>query len=176
MKTLSMVVAGLLMAAFLSTGLVQPAFAKDKKEKTASARIEKDKKVSLEYKLTVDGTVVDQSAPDKLFQYTHGNNMIIKGLEVALEGMKVGDTKKVTVESKDAYGDVRQEGFFKFPKSKIPEGTDLKKGQVITLMNTEKKPIKAVVWGFEGEEIVLNANHPLAGKTLNFDIKVMSIE
>ncbi len=148
----------------------------DAKAKTSSGKIEKDKKVTLQYSLTVDGAVVDASTPEKPFQYVQGTNAIIKGLEAALEGMKVGDSKKVTVEPKDAYGEVNPQAFMAFPKSKVPEGVDVKKGQVIGLTNEKKQQIKGVVWDFKDDKIILNMNHPLAGKTLNFDVKVVAIE
>jgi FKBP-type peptidyl-prolyl cis-trans isomerase 2 len=170
MKKLLAVAVGFAM---LGLSVVSPVLAADK---AASARVEKGKLVTLDYSLTVDGNVVDKSTPEKPFKYVHGSNMIIKGLEAALDGMKVGDSKKVTVEPKDGYGEVVPNAFFKFPKSKIPSDVQLKKGQVVTLMNPEKKPVKVVVSDFEGDDVVMNANHPLAGKTLNFEIKIVSIE
>jgi len=142
----------------------------------ASDRIEQGKKVSLEYKLTVDGAVIDQSTPELPLQFVFGDGKILPSLEKALEGMKAGDEKKVTIEPKDAYGDVNPQAFVEYPKSRIPEGTPLEKGRVVDLVKDKSQIVEATIWEIQEENVLLNMNHPLAGKILDFDVKVVSIE
>ncbi|PIW62155.1 MAG: peptidylprolyl isomerase, partial [Candidatus Omnitrophica bacterium CG12_big_fil_rev_8_21_14_0_65_50_5] len=84
--------------------------------------------------------------------------------------------KKVTIEPKDAYGDVNPQAFVEYPKSRIPEGTPLEKGRVVDLVKDKSQIVKATIWEIQEENVLLNMNHPLAGKILDFDVKVVSIE
>ena len=139
--------------------------------------IEKGDTVSIEYTLKLDKMgVVDSNVGSSPLTFEQGSHKIVPGLDKAVLGMKVGDSKKVTVPPEEGYGSVVNEAVVEVDKSKIPEkshkvgtilqGKDPKTGQVFNAQVIEVKD----------DKIVLDLNHPLAGKTLFFDVKVMDIK
>ena len=134
------------------------------------------KRVKFEYNLKVDGKLIESTSEAESLEYIHGQGQIIPGLASALTGMKVGEEKIVVVEPKDGYGDVVQEAIQAFPKEVFGGDADLAKGMVVELDTPDQGKVPAVVWEVKEEEVVLNFNHPLAGKTLEFDVKVVEVE
>lgn len=143
-----------------------------------AVRIEDGKKVKFDYTLKVDGQVVDTSEKEgrQPMEYTHGEPRIIPGLEKELKGMKAGDTKRVIVEPAEAYGELDQKGFKIVPLDQFPPDFKAEVGRVIAVKTEEGRDIASTIWEVRENELVLNFNHPLAGKTLNFDIKIVSVE
>lgn len=131
--------------------------------------------VSMEYTLRVDGKVVDSSAGGDPLEYLHGVGNIIPGLEREMDGMAVGDSKKVIVTAEDGYGEVDEEAFIEAPRSEFPEDMPIKPGVELELSGPEGQPMYARIESLEGKTVVLNMNHPLAGKELHFDIKVVGL-
>jgi FKBP-type peptidyl-prolyl cis-trans isomerase SlyD len=145
------------------------------KEETTSPAIQKGSKVELEYTLTDDGgKVLDSNKGRKPLTYTQGERQIVPGLEKALDGMHVGEEKKVTVTPADGYGEVNPNAVTEVPKEKIPAdalkvGTELVgKDQSGAIKYVRVKEIKE-------KTVVIDMNHPLAGKTLYFDVKVLGV-
>jgi FKBP-type peptidyl-prolyl cis-trans isomerase SlyD len=138
--------------------------------------IQKGSQVSFDYTLTVDGDVIDTSKGKEPLQYTHGEGKIIRGLAKQLEGMKVGDEKRVVVEPQEGYGQVNPAAFQEVPKSRL--SSDLKPETGMHLQVKDQTGNTALVKITEVKEdvIVVDLNHPLAGKTLTFDVKIVSIE
>jgi FKBP-type peptidyl-prolyl cis-trans isomerase 2 len=141
-----------------------------------SMTIEKGKKVSFDYTLTVDGQVVDSSKEREPLSYVHGEGKIIPGLASELEGMKEGQEKTVEVSPEDAYGKEDPEAFKEISKGSLPEGLEPKTGMMLQMQGPEGQPVPVKVAEVKDEAVVLDLNHPLAGKTLNFDVKVISVE
>jgi FKBP-type peptidyl-prolyl cis-trans isomerase 2 len=101
--------------------------------------------------------------------------MLIPGLEKELTGMKVGGEKHVTVKPEEGYGPVNKEAFQELPKEKIPpEGQ--KVGAILTGQGPQGQPIKARVHEVKEKTVVVDFNHPMAGKTLVFDVTVVDIQ
>ncbi len=144
--------------------------------KTTDVKIEKGKKVKFDYTLKVDGQVVETSKGKEPLAYTQGSQQIVPGLESQLEGLHVGDQKLVTVTPKDAYGEVNKDAFRDFAKTAFPKGMTPEKGMVLELKGPNDQKVPATVWEIKEDKVVLNFNHPLAGKTLEFDVKIVSIE
>lgn len=138
--------------------------------------VENGKKVTFHYTLTVDKKVVQTSEGEQPMSYTHGSGQIIRGLASEIEGMNEGEEKQVTVSAQDAYGEVNPEAFKEFPKSSLPEGLVPQKDLMLQLSSPDGQKIPARISEIKEESIVLDLNHPLAGKDLRFDIKVVSIE
>lgn len=138
--------------------------------------IEEGKTVKFDYTLTVEGETVDTSEGKEPLQYVQGQGNIIPGLESQMIGLKEGDQKKVNVSAKDAYGEMNPELLQEVPKTILPPDVELKPGMMIPLQTKEGKPIPAVVSEIKEETIIFNFNHPLAGKDLVFDIKVVDIQ
>lgn len=137
--------------------------------------IEKGKKVKLEYTGTLeDGTVFDSSEKQgQPLEFEVGAGQIIPGFENAVLGMDKGEEKEITIEAKDAYGEHNPQLIQKVPKDKLP--AEAKEGSVLMLQapTGAKMPVK--IMKMDDNEATLDLNHPLAGKTLKFKIKIVDV-
>ncbi len=133
------------------------------------------KLVKLEYTLTVNNEVVETSVGKEPLQFVVGEKTIIPGLENGLLGLHVGEEKVVTVEPKDAYGEVDAKAFKEFPKSTMPKEAEPKVGMVLQAQAPDGESFPAVIAEIKGDKVVLDFNHPLAGKQLSFKVKVLEI-
>jgi FKBP-type peptidyl-prolyl cis-trans isomerase 2 len=134
------------------------------------------KKVTLDYTLTVDNKQVETSVGKTPLTYMSGEHNIIPGLESQLNGMHVNQEKDVHVAAKDAYGDVDPKAFKEFPVSTLPKGLAPKVGMVLQATAPDGSKFPAVISELKGDKVVLNFNHPLAGKDLIFKVKILKIE
>jgi FKBP-type peptidyl-prolyl cis-trans isomerase SlyD len=132
--------------------------------------------VSLQYTLSgEDGKTIESNKGKEPLKYTHGSNQIVPGLEKNLAGMKMGEEKRVKVKPEEGYGPVDPKGFQEFPKEKIPsEG--LKVGAVLMAKGPQGQQVPVRVHEIKEKTVVLDLNHPMAGKTLVFDVKVLDIQ
>ena len=133
-------------------------------------------KVSIEYTLKLeDEGVVDSNVGEEPLSYVHGKNHIVPGLEKELEGLKVGDTKEVEVSAQDGYGPLNDKAFVEVPKEEIPEEAR-KVGATLQAENPTGEMVYPVVKEIKDETLILDFNHPLAGKTLLFDVKILDVQ
>ena len=142
----------------------------------ADLAVEAGKKVTLDYTLTVDNKEVETSIGKKPLEYVVGDKNIIPGLENAMLGMHVEEEKLITVEPKDGYGDVDPKAFKEFPKTTMPKGAEPKVGMVLQAQAPDGENFPAVISAINGDKVMLDFNHPLAGKQLKFKVKVLKIE
>ena len=138
--------------------------------------VEKGKKISFDYTLTVDGEVVDTSKERGPLSCIHGEGQIIPGLADKLTGMKVGEEKTVEVSPEGAYGNKNPEAFKEISKTSLPEGLEPKVDMMLQMQGPGGQAVPVRVSEVKNESIVIDLNHPLAGKTLTFDVKIVSIE
>ena len=131
--------------------------------------------VSMEYTLRVDDKVVDLSEGQEPLEYLYGMGNIIPGLEREMDGMIVGESKNVIVAAADGYGEMDEEAFLEAPRSEFPADMPIKPGVELELTGPEGQPMYARIESMEGETVRLNMNHPLAGKELHFDVKVVGL-
>lgn len=131
--------------------------------------------VSLEYKLTVDGEIVDSTEGDEPLQFIQGHQNIIPGLERELAGMKVGDSKKVVVPPAQAYGEVDPGNIIDVPRSEFPAEIPLDPGTELEVKNADGEVLSATISAVSKETVKLDFNHPLAGKELFFDVTVVDL-
>ena len=146
-------------------------------EKTNDDRTVKDgMMVIVEYTLKgTDGKVIETNKGKEPMKYIHGKKMMIPGLEKELTGMKVGGEKQVTVKPEDAYGPVNKNAFQEVPKEKLPPN-GLKVGAILAAKSPEGQVVPMRVHEIKEKTVVMDMNHPMAGKTLVFDIKVVDIQ
>jgi FKBP-type peptidyl-prolyl cis-trans isomerase 2 len=138
--------------------------------------IEKGKKVQIDYTLTVEGDVVDTSKGKQPLEYTHGEGMLIPGLENELVGMKPGEAKEVTVAAQDGYGEVVKDAFREVPRSQFPAEITPEEGLRLSMQSPEGQQIPVTIAEVKDDAIVLDFNHPLAGKELHFDVSVVDVD
>ncbi len=138
-------------------------------------KVEDGQVVSMEYALHVDGEVVDTSDGREPLEFIQGTGNIIPGLERELYGMVIGDSKKVSVTAADAYGEVDPDAYADVPRSEFPEEIPVEKGVEIQVRDESNNPLFARIDSFDNESVKLDFNHPLAGKTLNFDVKIVGL-
>lgn len=137
--------------------------------------VAKDKVVHLDYVLTVDGEIADSTAGSDPLPYLHGHHNLIQGLEDELEGMKAGEGKTVVVSPENGYGLVDENAYMDMERSKFPEDFDFSIGKPLRLNTGDGRIVSAVIKEVKDEAIVLDFNHPLAGKTLNFEVSISEI-
>ncbi len=144
--------------------------------KAHSMEVSTGKQVSIEYTLALeDKTVINSNIGAEPLTFIQGSHIIIPGLENALDGMRIGASKQVTVTPEDAYGPVNKDAVSEIEKAQIPEDS-IKVGAVLQGQSPDGRVIIARVVEIKEETVMLDYNHPLAGKTLNFDVRVLAVE
>jgi len=139
-------------------------------------KIAKDSVVSIEYRLHLgDGKIVDESEPGEPLEYLQGHEEIVPGLEQALEGKAAGESLKVTVEPKDGYGDIDPDGVEEVPRSEFPAEMELKAGAILSATDPDGDEVDFLVKEVKGDTVVVDFNHPFAGKTLHFEVTVHGV-
>ena len=132
--------------------------------------------VSFDYTLSdQDGKVLETSQGKQPMTYTHGKGEIIPGLEKELSGMKAGEEKKVQVKPEDGYGPINPQAFQEVPKEKLPPEA-LKVGTVLMAQGPQGQGIPVRVHEIKDTTVIMDFNHPMAGKTLSFDVKITEIK
>ena len=122
-----------------------------------------------------DGSIFDTSRGKEPLTVPLGQNRVIPGFEAALKDMKAGDSTKITIPPSKAYGAFREELVTEIPREKFSPDLELKEGQFLQVTNNMGMVSKVRVKALEGKRVIVDANHPLAGKKLVFDIEVLEI-
>ena len=133
--------------------------------------ISKNIVVTLDYNLEVDGNEID-SGP---IQFLHGYGNIIPGLEREVEGMTLGEEKKVLVKAEDAYGNYDPDLEIDVPLNSFPEDFEIKLGRPLRLQDGDGRVFTGVASAITDDAVKLNLNHPLAGKDLLFNTTVKNL-
>ncbi len=137
--------------------------------------IEQNTVVSFHYTLTdADGAQLETSRGGEAMSYLHGAGNIIPGLEKAMAGRSVGDTFQVTVEPAEAYGEKKAANLQRISAKHFRDARKLRPGQVIGLQ-TQQGPVQVTVVKVGRFNVDVDANHPLAGKSLTFDVEVTAV-
>lgn len=122
-----------------------------------------------------DGEVFDSSQGREPLQFKVGTGEIIKGLEKAVLGMQPGEKKNVTVNPEEGYGNHDKKLLMEMPKVRIPEDISPEKGMPLQLVNKQGQATPVIVTEILDKSVRLDANHPLAGKELSFDLELVEI-
>jgi FKBP-type peptidyl-prolyl cis-trans isomerase SlyD len=138
-------------------------------------KITKHAVAALEYTLTDDdGELLDSSRGRGPLAYIHGIGNLIPGLEQELEGKTAGDALSVRIAAADAYGERDESMVHTVPRDQLPQGAPIKVGMQLQAEGEGGTHVVRVV-GVEADSVKLDANHPLAGVPLNFDVKVVEV-
>jgi peptidylprolyl isomerase len=122
-----------------------------------------------------DGTVFDSSVGKDPLQFTIGTGTVIPGFEDAVIGMDTGDSKTVTIPAEEAYGDRNPDLVMVFEREQIPPELPVEVGQQLQLHQDNGRAVPVVVTDISASDVTLDANHPLAGEDLTFDIQLVAI-
>jgi peptidylprolyl isomerase len=122
-----------------------------------------------------DGTVFDSSRDRGPLEFSIGDNQVIKGFEEAVIGMAEEESKTFTVAPEEAYGQRREDLVITLQRSQIPQNIELKEGLHLQMRQQDGTVFNVMVSGVSEEKVTLDANHPLAGRDLTFEIEVVEI-
>ncbi len=131
--------------------------------------------VSMEYEVKVEGNVVDSNVNQEPLEFTFGSGQIIPGLESRIAELSEGESASIVVPASEAYGEYNEEAMQKIPKEQF-EGIELSIGLPLQGQGPDGNPIQVVVKDILDDEVLIDFNHPLAGKELNFDINIISVK
>ncbi|MCW5875302.1 MAG: peptidylprolyl isomerase [Anaerolineales bacterium] len=137
--------------------------------------VTKDTVVKLAYSLTVDGEIIDMADEKEAIEFLQGHRNIISGLESQLNGMQVGESKWVTVAPEDGYGAVDEEAFDEVPLSEFPEDVTPEIDMELELKDAEGNDMYGRIVSIGEDSVTMDFNHPLAGKELHFEVKVVAV-
>jgi FKBP-type peptidyl-prolyl cis-trans isomerase 2 len=141
------------------------------------AQVQNGDHISINYQGSLeDGTVFDSSDGREPLEFTVGEHQVIPGVEEAVKGMDVGETKTVTVSSEQAYGPHMDQLVQTIERSRIPEHVTPEVGKQLMVRDDQGRTLTLQITDVSDETVTLDANHPLAGKTLTFTIKVVDIK
>ena len=143
-------------------------------------KVEQNKMVGVDYKLTVDGQIADQSRPGQPLEFVFGTGMLLPKFEEAILGKEPGDKVAFTLSPKDGYGEIIAEAIVDLPKNifmvdgKLAEDI-LFVGSQVPMSDAQGNRMMGIVKEIGAETVKMDFNHPMAGKTLNFEVEVVTV-
>lgn len=140
-------------------------------------RIDEDKQITLHFSvLLMDGTVVDSTRDKGPATFKYGDGSLLPGFEKALLGLKVGDKRSVVIETAHGFGERNPANLQEIPRSRFAKEMVLEQGTMISFANAgDGGELPGVVQKIEGESVVVDFNHPLAGRDLTFEVEIIGI-
>lgn len=133
--------------------------------------------VHVHYRGTLaDGSEFDNSAGGDPISFSLGAGEVIPGFETAIEGMSAGEKKTYTIPSDDAYGERREELVFTVGRDQMPADNEIEVGDMLRIGFPDGTSAAVQVAALDGQSVTLDANHPLAGEDLTFELELVSIE
>ena len=141
----------------------------------AAAKLGDTVKINFTGKLQ-DGTVIETSKGRDPLEFKIGEGNVISGLEQGVIGMAAGDKKTIAVSPDDGFGQPREDLVVDLKKSEFPEDVEFGEGAYLNIESSDGKQFKAKVVEIKEDSVILDANHPLAGVTINFDVELVEIQ
>ncbi len=137
--------------------------------------IEVGKTVKVHYKGTLDdGSVFDSSEGRDPIEFQMGSGSLIPGFEAAVAEMEIDETRSVTIPSAEAYGDMNEDMVGEIPRSNLPDDIEPEVGMVLSMHAPDgEMPVRVVA--VDEENLTLDANHPLAGQNLTFELTLIEV-
>jgi FKBP-type peptidyl-prolyl cis-trans isomerase SlyD len=145
-------------------------------------KIEKNSRVKLAYTLKYDGAngeIIEQVSAENPLEATIGEEDLLEKFEEKILGLKKNDTFEITLSPENAYGNYDEEGIVSIPKAELMEdveGVEISEGEIVPIITDDDEEMEAVVLEIDGDIVTLDFNHPLAGETLYFSGKVVSVD
>jgi peptidylprolyl isomerase len=132
--------------------------------------------VSVHYKGTLDdGTIFDSSEDGDPISFRLGEGEVIPGFETAVEGMSIGDAKTERIDAENAYGPRRDELVFRVSREQLPDNSEVEVGDMLRIGFPDGSTANVQVAEMDDASVTLDANHPLAGKDLTFELRLVAI-
>lgn len=122
-----------------------------------------------------DGTTFDSSAGREPLEFELGSGMVIPGFDLGVSGMAVGEKKTINIPAAEAYGEKNEEMILEFPRAQFPADMTPEVGMQLNMSNNQGQNFPVVIVEVKDEVVMLDANHPLAGKELIFDLELVEI-
>lgn len=139
--------------------------------------IENGQKVKIHYTGTLDdGTKFDSSAGRDPLEFEMGAGMVIPGFEKGVADMDVGEKKTINIPAAEAYGEKREDLVMEFDRSQLPEDLTPEIGMMLQMQGPQGQPVPVTITAVEEAAITIDANHQLAGKDLNFELELVSVD
>ena len=138
--------------------------------------VKKGDTIKIHYHGTLnDGSIFDSSKQREPLEFEVGSGMVIPGFDEGVMNMKVGDVKTINIPFAEAYGPVQEEMIIDFPRNQFPEDMQPEAGMQLQMSDKSGQNFPVVVVSANDEIVKLDANHPLAGKDLTFELELMDI-
>ena len=139
-------------------------------------QVKKGDSVKVHYHGTLsDGTIFDSSTGREPLEFEVGSGMVIAGFDEGVTGMSIGEKRSVNIPADQAYGQVQDEMIMEFPKAQFPPDMVPEIGVQLSMSNNEGQQFPVTIIEVKEDVVVLDANHPLAGKDLTFDLELVDI-
>jgi len=122
-----------------------------------------------------NGETFDTSAGREPLEFEVGSGMVIKGFDDGVTGMKVGEKKTINIPAEQAYGEKNTEMIIEYPKAQFPQDMQIELGMPLVMSSASGQQFQVKIAEIKDEVVVLDANHPLAGEELIFDLELVEI-
>ena len=137
--------------------------------------IEINQTVKMKFQVRIDGEIVDGTTGNKPFEFVFGAGQVIAGLEKRMIDMKLGEQAKFLIPAADAYGEYKQEALQSMPMKDFEDIKDLKVGMQLQGQDENDQPLQVIVKEITETNVIIDYNHPLAGKDLEYIIQIESL-
>ena len=143
-------------------------------------KVDQKKVVALSYELTVEGALADKATAEKPLEYIHGTGMLLPRFEEEVAGKEVGESFEFTLSPEEGYGVYSSDYIFELPKSAFEMDGQVREdllvvGRIIPMLSDDGSVVQGTVKEVKPDSVLMDFNHPMAGKTLNFDVEVVSV-
>ncbi len=136
--------------------------------------IEAGKKVKMHFTMKSEGAILESTEGKEPFEFIFGKDPMILGVEEVLKGLKAGDKKQLSMKPEKAFGEVNPKAIVEFPKSQFKE-KKIEAGMIFNGQGKDGVPLRGTVKEVKKDTVVLDFNHPLAGKNLDLDFEVIEV-
>lgn len=164
------------LLSFMTTGLFFGEAAESTEVKNEEVKmVSEGNMIKVNYTLTVDGQVIDSSKKDSPLEFKVGSKQVITGFESAVIGMRIGEKKSFKVAPGEGYGPENPSAIQKVTKDRLPADPKPEVGMALHAKTATGQTLTGRITEIQDDTVVIDFNHPLAGKTLNFEVEIMEI-